>query len=177
MHRRLEQKLPAGQETPAQALACATGSLALQMPSDWQMPSPQSALVVQPILPAATEHESSVCGSHAPDAFLSTPAAAANATVRIETFPHPILHLPTAPRRLVTTAPPGKRGSGRSRPMADKSDACIIPDRRVRNRESLLTDRSSNRCPFPPTPPPTPKTLSPPPPDPKSPPPARSGRA
>src|SRR5258708_12722123 len=114
MHRRLEQKLPAGQETPAQALACATGSLALQMPSDWQMPSPQSALVVQPILPAATEHESSVCGSHAPDAFLSTQAAAPNATVRIATFPHPILHLPPPPRRFVTPAPPRHRATRRS---------------------------------------------------------------
>jgi hypothetical protein len=122
MQRPLEQKLPAGQETPAQALACETVSLALQVPSDWQTPSAQSALVTQPILPGATEQESSVCGSHAADDFLSTQPAATSTTVRIETFPHPIPHLPKAARRLGTTALPGKRGGGRSRPLPDKSE-------------------------------------------------------
>src|ERR1700694_958111 len=78
MHRPLEQKLPAGQLTLAQALAWATGSFALHVPSDWHVPSPQSALVVQPVFPGATLQDWSNSGSHAAAAsFLSTHGRAA----------------------------------------------------------------------------------------------------
>src|SRR5438067_13287405 len=79
-HLPLEQKSPAGQETLAQALACETGSFALQVPSDWQMPSPQSASRVQPGLAGETEQESSFSGSQGGTAFLSTQAAASSTT-------------------------------------------------------------------------------------------------
>src|SRR5438067_11642287 len=79
-HLPLEQKFPAGHETVAQALACVIGSFALQVPSDWQMPSPQSASRVQPGLAEETEQESSFSGSQGGTAFLSTHALASSTT-------------------------------------------------------------------------------------------------
>src|SRR4051795_10110494 len=77
-HLPLEQKLPCGHVTLAQALAWVTGSLALQVPSAWQTPSPQSASRVQPGLAGATEQESSFSGSQGGSAFLSTHPAASS---------------------------------------------------------------------------------------------------
>src|ERR1700694_4328270 len=94
MQRPLEQKLPAGQLTLAQALACAIGSFALQVPSDWHTPSPQSAFEVQPVFPGATLQDSSKSGSQPGccTSFLSTHAAARSTTANNESFPNPIPH-------------------------------------------------------------------------------------
>src|SRR5438046_3334696 len=112
--RPLEQKLPAGHETLAQALACVIGSFALQVPSDWQMPSPQSASRVQPGLAGETEQESSFSGSQGGTAFLSTHALASS-TTQTPAAKKKFLFLPIPPpspngcRRVGMSGPPGKR--------------------------------------------------------------------
>src|SRR4051812_46792711 len=101
-HLPLEQKFPAGHVTLAHAVAWLTGSFALQVPSAWQTPSPQSASRVQPALPGATEQESSFSGSQAGSAFLSThPAASSTAPIpaaKKKFFFFPIPAHPQAPK-------------------------------------------------------------------------------
>src|SRR5690242_13077044 len=90
MHWPLLQKSPAGQDTAAQALGWVAGFDALQVPSAWQTPSAQSALVLHLPTPPTILLQSSNCASQASCSFLSTHAAASTQAANTVAFPDPI---------------------------------------------------------------------------------------
>src|SRR5438105_12435724 len=117
MHWPLLQKLLGGHVTLAQAVGCAAVWRALQVPSDWQKPSPQSASLLHRPLPVPTLHDSSLRGSQGCAELLSTQAAASTATARKTTLPLPIPHL--HPDRMVGIARrPGNPPGGREQELA-----------------------------------------------------------
>jgi len=115
MHWPLLQKLPAGQLTFAQAVGCVTGCTARQVPSGWQMPSPQSESRTHRPVPPGPTLQSSVCGSQACDGEFLPTHPASKQTDRIASFPHPIPHLRQAQGKVGRTLPAGKLAGVRQR--------------------------------------------------------------
>jgi hypothetical protein len=108
MHWPLLQKFPVGQLTFAQAVGCVTGWAALQTPvSSWQVPSPQSASLLQRPLPPGAAEQSAIWGSHVACDFLSTHASRQSATSS-ETVPRPIPTSPNPAGKVVRWVPGGK---------------------------------------------------------------------